>query len=315
MAKVVLVSTSTRNFSVEDINKSVTRALELLNFGFNCKIEKVVIKPNLCYYWDWSTGETTDPRVVAATIDYVRERLGKKANILVAEADASAMRTKYCFGVLGYEKSCREKNVGLINMSEGDVIERKVVVEDKELTLPMNRVLLDADLVINIPKLRTHNIVEMTCALKNMFGAIAKPRKFSYHNVLPYAIVGANKLVKSGICLVDGLVARGSHPRKLGVLIAGDDPLATDFVAARIMSLNPWKIQYLNMAEKEKIGDVSNIHLIEDNVKLKDVRNHFPGYNYLLHRISWSAQLKLLKTYARIVGDVIPPVLEQHGTS
>jgi uncharacterized protein (DUF362 family) len=311
MAKVVLTSTGTKNFSNKDIDNAVARAVDLLDFDFSDKTEKVVIKPNLCYYWDYSTGETTDPRVVSAVIDYIRSQVGKDVSIFIAEADASAMKTKYSFKILGYEKLSQEKDVRLVNLSGGDIVDKKVRVRDREFALAINNLLLEADLIINVPKLKTHNVTGITCALKNMFGAIAKPRKYVYHNMLAHVIVGVNKIVRSDISIVDGIIASGSHPKKLGVIAAGDNPLATDFVAAEIMRFNPKEVQHLDIAEKEEIGNVNKIDLVEDDIKLTEIKNSFPGYNYFVHKVSWELQLKMLKIYAAITGDVIPPVLEQ----
>jgi len=311
MAKVVLTSLTAKDFSQTDINNTVTKSLDLLGHSFGSNIKDIVIKPNLCYYWDYSTGETTDPRVIAPIIDYMRNRLGRDIDISIVEADASAMKTKYCFKALGYDKLSEIKGVNLVNLSEGNIIDVNVEVAGAKFTLPINEIMLRANLRINVPKLRTHNTVGMTCALKNIFGAIAKPRKYAYHSNLPQAIVGANKAIRSDICIVDGIVAKGSVPRKLGTIIASDDPLANDYVAAKIMRFNPKRVQYLNLATKEKIGNTDKINLVEDNITLAEIRAKFPHYNYQWHRLSWKLQLKILRAYAYIVGDVIPPVLEK----
>jgi uncharacterized protein (DUF362 family) len=311
MAKVVLTSLKTKNFSDDDIDKAVERAIDRLDFNFRDDLQNVVIKPNLCYYWDYSTGETTDPRVVSAVIDYVRDKVGNDVNIAVAEADASAMKTKYSFRVLGYDKLCQAKNVKLENLSEGNIVDVKVNVSGKEIVLPINEILLNADLIINVPKLKTHNFIGATCALKNMFGAISKPRKYSYHEMISHVIVGVNKIVRSHITIVDGLIVRGSYPKKLGVVMAGDDPLATDFIAVEIMGFNPKGVPYLNLAAREQIGQTRNVELIEDNVKLSEVKKDFPKYNYFMHKISLDLQLKMLRLYGAVVGDVIPPFLEK----
>jgi len=309
MAKVVLASLKTKNFADDDIDEAVERAIDRLDFDFGGDIQDVVIKPNLCYYWNYSTGETTDPRVVSAVIDYVRDKLGNDANIAVAEADASAMKTKYSFRVLGYDKLCQAKKVKLENLSEGNVVDVKVNVSGKGIVLPINRILLNADLTINVPKLKTHNFVGFTCSLKNMFGAISKPRKYSYHNMISHVIVGVNKIVRSDIIVVDGIVCRGTHPKKLGAIIAGDDSLATDSISAKIAGFNPKKIQHLVMAEREKMGHMNNIELIEDFVELKEVKKNFPSRNYSIHKFSWKMQLGMLRMYARLTGDIIPPIL------
>lgn len=310
MNRVVLTSVGVEN-SNDDIGKAVTKAFEVLNFNFNEKIKCVVIKPNLCYYWDYSTGETTDPRTVSAVVDFIRDCLGKDVSIIVAEADASAMKTKYAFKALGYEDLSRTKNVQLVNLSNGNVVDAKVKVEKEEFVLPINALLLNADLVINMPKIKTHEVIGFTCALKNMFGAIAKPRKYAYHKRLSHVIVAANKLMRSDVTIVDGIIARGSCPRKLGVIIAGDNPLATDFVAAEIAGFNPRRIRYLKMAEKEGIGNVNGIDIFEDSVRLAEIKNRFPSYNYFFHKLSLKLQLKLLQIYAATIGDVIPPFLEE----
>ena len=308
MANVVL--TRVRGFSQDDVGETVSRALDTLNYDLDDKIDLIVIKPNLCYYWDYSTGETTDPRVVSAVIDWARQRMGKDVCILVAEADASAMRTKYAFKMLGYEKLSQEKNVKLVNLSEGEVVDKEVVVAGEKFVLPVNRILLDTDLVINVPKLKYHRVVGFTCALKNMFGAIAKPRKYVYHSRLAQTIVGINKIVKTNIVLIDSIVAVGKTPKKMGVIMVSDDVLAADFVAAQAMGHKPSRIAYLKLAMKEKVGNIKSLNIIENPITLDDVKKEFPKQIYLLLGLSWKLQLKMLKTYSKIVGDVIPPILE-----
>jgi uncharacterized protein (DUF362 family) len=229
----------------------------------------------------------------------------------VAEADASAMRTKFAFSVLGYDELCQKNNVALQNLSEGNIIEKTVGVGKTYVTLPFNEVLLNADLIVNVPKLKTHNFIGVTCAMKNIFGSISKPRKYTYHDNIVNVIVAANKIIKSDIVVVDGLIVRGSCPKKLGVIMASDNPLTNDFVAAKIMSFNPKKVPYLNLAAKEKVGEAENISIIEDGVKLAEIRKNFPHYSHTMHSISWGAQLKLLKAYTTVSGDVLPPFLEK----
>jgi uncharacterized protein (DUF362 family) len=310
MTKVVLAQTATLNFTEDDICNATEKALAKIEYDFSKKIKTVVIKPNLCYYWDYSTGETTDPRLVSAVIDWVRSKTGKDIDISVAEADASAMKTKFAFKVLGYDRLCQKKNVNLINLSQGEIRDVPVTVGKRNFSLPVNEILLNADLVINVPKLKTHNFVGTTCALKNMFGAISKPRKYSYHKMISHVIVGINKIVKSDLVVVDGLVAKGSYPKKLGVILAGNDALSIDLTAARIMGFNPQKVAHIDLAAKEQIGMSKNLLLIED-VKLAFLKKEFPHYNYRMHNIIMRMQIKLLKGYTNLTGDVFPPFIEK----
>jgi uncharacterized protein (DUF362 family) len=300
-------------FSEAAIREAVFRAMDLLNYDLDANVDSVVIKPNLCYYWDYSTGETTDPRVVSAVIDWIRNSLGNATSICIAEADASAMRTKYVFKMLGYEKLSVEKKVTLVNLSEGDILEKEAVVAGTRWVLPVNKILLEKNLLINVPKLKYHRAVGFTCALKNIFGAISKPYKFSYHKKLAQVIVAINKIVRTDIVLVDGIVVAGKTPKKLGVAIAGNDAVACDFVAAKASGREPSRIGYLKLAVNEKIGNPSSLTLIENPTRLSDIRKEFPKQSYLLQKWLWGLQLKGLRTYARFAGDIIPPVLWENN--
>ncbi len=310
MAKVSIASVKNQAFSNVEIDSAVERAIDNLNYDFS-GVKNVMIKPNLCYYWNASTGETTDGRVVCSVIKYVKQKLGSDVKITVAEADASAMRTKYAFSILGYDDLCQKNNVALKNLSEGNVVEHTVKVNGEELKLPFNEDFLNADLIINVPKLKTHNFIGVTCAMKNIFGAISKPRKYSYHKNIVNVIVAANKIAPSDITVVDGLIVRGSVPKKLGVIMAGDNVLSTDFVAARAMSFNPKKVPYLSLAGRENIGETEDISVIEDGITLAEVKKNFPHYSHRMHALSWGLQLKLLRTYIALSGDVLPPFLEK----
>jgi uncharacterized protein (DUF362 family) len=309
MAKVALTAVSKQPFLASDVDDAVARVIDKLNYDFS-HVKTVVIKPNLCYYWNASTGETTDGRIVSATIKYLRQKISD-AKITVAEADASAMKTKFCFGILGYDDLCEQHSVDLVNLSEGDVVKRTVEVGSESLTLPFNEVLLTADLVVNVPKLKTHNFVGVTCALKNMFGAISKPRKYSYHKNINNVIVAANKIVPSHLTVVDGLIVRGSCPKKLGVVLAGDNALSTDAIASKIMGFNPSSVPYLSLAAKERLGETRKISLIEDGITLAQAKKEFPHYSHRMHAFSWELQLKVLRAYTTVSGDVLPPFLEK----
>jgi len=284
MAKVTVTSVK-QPFLSEEINAAVARSIDKLNYDFS-KVKTVYIKPNLCYYWNASTGETTDGRIVGAVIAYLKSKIGD-VSITVAEADASAMKTKFAFGILGYKDLCEKYSVPLQNLSEGNIVERTVTVGNQDITLPFNEDLLNADLIINVPKLKTHNFVGATVGLKNMFGAISKPRKYSYHKNITNVIVAANKIVKSHLTVVDGLIVRGSCPKKLGAIITGDNVLSTDYVAAKVMGFSPMRVSYLHLAAKEQLGPVTKIGIIEDGITLAEIKKNFPHYSHRMHSLSW----------------------------
>jgi uncharacterized protein (DUF362 family) len=295
--------------SMENIRNAVSEALDLIDFKLNGSVRSVAIKPNLCYYWDAATGYTTDPRVVAGVIDWVRERCGDDVNVKVVEADASAMRTRYAFPVLGYERLAKQKKVELFNLSNDVLMEKTARVNQREISFKVPELLLKTDLFINVPKLKIMRDTKITCAMKNIFGCIGSPRKIVYHPFLEEAIVGINKLLRPHLTVVDGLVALGRSPVKLGLIMASVDPFSVDWIVSRITGYNPSRVGVLKNARKEKLGDPDGITTRGENIT--EFEKVFPKENFTSSRHSWSIQFWLLKTYRKIVGDIIPPMLEE----
>lgn len=292
-----------------ELKGPITQALDLIDFEVPGNVKSVVIKPNLCYYWDWSTGYTTDPRVVGALIDLIRERCGDSVEIKIAEADASAMRTRYAFPVLGYENLAREKDVGLVNLSKDVLEERTVKIGGRAISVKIPKLLLNCDLFVNVPKLKVMRATTITCAMKNIFGCIGEPRKIAYHTMLDQTIVGMNRLLRPQLTIVDGLIALGSHPVKLGLLLAGTDTFSVDWVASQIMGYTPSDVGCLKLAMREKVGNKEGIAVKGESVK--EFRKIFPKPGIFASGGSWKLMFWLLKAYRKVSGDIIPPVLEE----
>ena len=292
----------------EEIAEPISQALQLIDFSHEGPVELVSIKPNLCYYWDAATGYTTDPRVVAWIIDYTRQRYGEDATMRIVESDATAMKTKYTFPALRYDTLAKEKDVELFNLSNDRVEKKTVNVNGLELAFRVPQSLLESDLFINVPKLKTMRATGITCAMKNIFGCIASPRKIIYHEFLAEAIVGINKILRPHLTIVDGLIGLGRHPAKLGLLMASVDPFSIDWVASQIMGYTPSDIGFLRIAAKEKLGTPEGMKTEGEDIRA--FKELFPRES-LLHSKLWDIQLWLLNAYNKIVKDVIPPELER----
>ena len=300
----------TEDFSEEGLRNATFDAIDKSGFKFPKGINSAMLKVNLRYYWDSSTGETTDPRIVSAIIDYIRHRCDDGIDIILAEADASAMRTKYAFRMLGYEKLAQRKRVKLVNLCECEKVEKHVEVNGRKFSLPVAKEMLDADLLINVTTLRTHRLTTISCCLKNMFGAIAVPRKIVYHPHLNEVIVGINKLIKPHLAVVDGIISLGKTPIRMGLVLVGKDQLAVDFVAAKTMGYNPRRIRHLRLARKEGVGMLENIkiHGVEDLTKFSKI---FPRENYFIFNLFWDLKLAALGAYLKLTKDTRPPVLDR----
>jgi uncharacterized protein (DUF362 family) len=274
--------------STDSMRQAILESLRIIDFSFNQEIKSIVIKPNLCYYWDYTTGQTTDPKFIAALIDFIRERTSVK-EISIVESDASAMLCKHVFKMLGYEELSQNYGVDLINLSQdkSDPIEVKVGSQNFRLMVP--RTIRNADLRINVPKIKyTFGQIEITCALKNIFGCNPYRRKFHLHPKLGETIVALNKAMQFDLCVIDGNIVSGIAPRRLGLVMASKDPVAIDAAAAKISGLNPRTIKYLQLAKKEGLGNTSFIpkgeplQYFKDRYPRKSVTKKMMGKAYTI---------------------------------
>ncbi|MCJ7632936.1 DUF362 domain-containing protein, partial [Candidatus Bathyarchaeota archaeon] len=131
--------------TMNSMKEAISKSLDLINFHFDKEIENIVIKPNMCYYWDYSTGQTTDPKFTAALIDLIREKISPAVDISVVESDASAMKCKHVFRMLGYEKMARDSNVKLINLSEDPCESVRVSAGTQSFGIKIPRTIRQAD--------------------------------------------------------------------------------------------------------------------------------------------------------------------------
>lgn len=238
--------------------KAIVDSLRLIDYRFPTSVRNVVIKPNLCYYWDYSTGYTTDPKFVGSLIDIIRERISPNVRISIVESDASAMKCKHAFAMLGFEKLSRDYNVSLINLSEDKSELVNVKVGQRQFKLKVPQIIMEADLRINVPKIKyAMPSIKMSCALKNIFGCNPYPHKYVYHHELGIMIVAVNKAMKFDLCILDGNMVYGAQTKKLGLVMASTDPVAFDSAAARLAGINPESVNYLRLGLREGLGTTS----------------------------------------------------------
>jgi len=299
----------TKNYNKLDIKKMVQYVFNNFLNSSITKYDEVLIKPNLMYYWDSSTGETTDPFLVSCIIENIFDVCGKNTNIKIIESDASAMRTKYAFRILGYDKIIND-NIELLNLSKGEHTIEKVSVRNKDIKIKINNVLKGDYYLINIPKLKIHrNPPILTCALKNNFGLISTPYKYQYHKNLVDYIMGINKIIKNDLIFLDGLVMLGKYPKKMGAVLATHDPITCDVISSKVCGINP-KNDYIISKFLTKQHEYDTIDLFDPYDVMDGLIKDFPKTNPHFDKLLWDAQLYLLNLYTKIVGDIKPPILD-----
>jgi uncharacterized protein (DUF362 family) len=238
-----------------DLESEVEQGLR--GVGADLRGRSVLIKPNLVEY-DRGSVINTDPRLVAATVLAVR-RLGAAA-VTVAEGPGHRRDTRYVVTASGLGEALGDVDASFVDLNLAPVARvplRSRFTPLGELWLPSP--VVEADVVISMPKMKTHHWAGATLSMKNCFGCVPGrvygwPKNVLHWAGLQEAIVDIAAAVRPDLQIVDGIVGmEGNGPIDgtavdAGVLVFGTDPVATDTTAATLMGLDPSGIWYLREA-------------------------------------------------------------------
>lgn len=217
------------------------------------KQAKLLIKPNLNSNMNALTGNTTDLRIIAAIIEFFKENEYK--NITIGEGTNSGYYRNNISVIsrLKVNKLAEYYGVKVIDFNHS-----KPVYIDFEngVKAGIAKEVMEADLLINMPKLKTHFEAGMSVCLKNLMGClIGQENKKKTHKNLAKNILNINKHVKPKLHIVDGIIAmeglgptRGT-PVNTSLIIAGTDPLLIDLLCAKIAMFDYKKVTTLKTAE------------------------------------------------------------------
>jgi len=270
-----------------DLHDALKRAIHLIG-GFDPKDgEKIVIKPNLSDLMNSNEGVTTSPELIEELIKFIQEK--SKTEIAIVESNHRVSSADEEFNRLGYREIAEKHGVKLVNLSHDKKIRVKLDgYHLKYLNVP--EILLDCDKFISVAKLKTHAAHKISCILKNQYGLITERYKSKYHPYMTQVLTDLNSFYTPDLCIIDGIVAlegpgpSSGKPVKTGIIICGKNAVAVEFVAARIMGFNPYKISHLKFAAEHGVGrglDLDKIKIVGEN--LNDVKVNFefvPFFSY-----------------------------------
>jgi uncharacterized protein (DUF362 family)/Pyruvate/2-oxoacid:ferredoxin oxidoreductase delta subunit len=266
----------------DDIKKAVFKGLELINAKELMKNGQVILlKPNLLGAWPPERAATTHPEVVRAVIRWIKQYNPKKIYLSDSSGTAKMGVTENAMKISGLKAVCEEEGVEGIPFEK---TERKIYqvpnpLELEEIT--SSKLLEEVDLIINLPKIKTHGQCLLTCCIKNMFGTLLLGNKAKTHarsariERFSAALADIYSVSKPNLTIVDGyLCQEGQGPSagdvvKMDVILAGYDPVALDTVVCEITGINPKDVIHLKMSEKKGLGtmDLENIKIIGNSTK------------------------------------------------
>ncbi|MCS7177994.1 MAG: DUF362 domain-containing protein [Anaerolineae bacterium] len=232
---------------------------------------RVLVKPNLLAPLPPERAVTTHPTVVRAVAEMVQEAGGE---VWIGDSPAGPVgNPESLWRRTGMTEVAAATGARLVPF---DGVEwRRLRGQDYFIARPV----FAADLVITLPKLKTHTLTLYTGAVKNLFGAIPGTRKREVHYRAPavpefsQALADVLDLVRPGLAIMDGVIGQegngpgaGGTPRVYGCLAASADPVALDTVLSRAMGCRPGEVLHLREAAARGlgVGDPEAIEVLGD---------------------------------------------------
>lgn len=219
---------------------------------------RVLLKPNMVEPSRSAPQMTTHPAVVVAAAEVFA---GWGAEVRVGEAPGHVRDTDWALLESGLEDALRDARLPFADLNYQEsrsVSNRGRRGKLQEFFFP--RDVLEADLVVSMPKLKTHHWVGMTAAMKNLFGTLPGlvygwPKNVFHYTGIAQAVVDISASLPRTAAIVDAILCMEGDgpimgtPKPMGLVVIGGNTTAVDATCARIIGLPPERIGYLAMSE------------------------------------------------------------------
>jgi uncharacterized protein (DUF362 family) len=240
------------------LTDTVLRGIRLFDLEVSGKT--VVLKPNFVEF-DTAGVINTNPAVIAAAIEAFLT-LGAR-EVVVAEGPGHRRDNEYLLTASGLYSILKDRAVRYVDLNYDEV--RRVGLGSRFTdlgALHLPRTVLEADLLVSMPKVKTHHWAGVTLSMKNMFGIVPGaiygwPKNVLHWSGIDGAIVDINSaLAMPRFAIADGIVGMEGNgpiqgqPKPLGTLVFGADLPAVDATCARLMRIDPAMVRHLATASR-----------------------------------------------------------------
>lgn len=237
------------SYEVEVLRESLETLLEPLGgiTAFVKSGDRVLLKPNLLTGSRPRSECTTRPEVVYAVATMVIEAGGKP---FLGDSPAFGSAKGVALAN-GYERILEELNLPIIDFHG----KRYEIVNDKFNHLLLSKETMEADVVINLPKVKSHSQLVLTLGVKNLFGCVPGKMKAWWHmeagkdtNRFGEMLVETAKAINPNLTIIDGIIGHegngpsGGEPRPLGILGSSTDVFALDRAMVEILKVPPEQV-------------------------------------------------------------------------
>jgi len=248
------------NYDQEKVDLAVEEACLAANMP-SVDGKRVLLKPNVLSDAKEDRCITTNTAVVRAVIHLLKKQGAKE--ILVGDSpglQGPSFVPKAC----GLDKLCKDEDVKWVDFTQNP--KTKLVPYTRSKSLPFAGILEEVDMLFSLPKLKTHQLMYSTGAVKNLFGLVPSLHKSPCHVQFPTRelfaslMVGILALTMPSFSIMDGIIGMegpgpaNGKPRHMGLILASEDALSLDYAQAVIMGYDPLSIPIISEGLRRKEG-------------------------------------------------------------
>lgn len=269
-SKVSIIKCESYNF--EKLFQAVKKSVDLIGGieSFVAQGQSVLLKPNLLKEAKPEDAVTTHPEFIRAVIRLIKTQTDK---IFIGDSPGGTIKAQAVYEFCGIERVAKEENVQLVGFNT-------IVKKDN---IPFAKIMDEVDVLISLPKFKTHNLALITAAIKNVFGLIPGLYKVHVHKQAPnfrqfakelarvYSLATPQLSIVDAITAMDGDGPAGGEPYDLGLVVASGDAVSIDAVLAKIIGLKPLEVPSTKAAASMCLGQaqINNIDIV--GISLEDI--------------------------------------------
>jgi uncharacterized protein (DUF362 family) len=212
------------------------------------KKRMIFVKPNMSHP-EYVPGVVTDPALLGELVSLLRNHAEE---VIVGESDGFNYSCRLAFEKTGIAKAVKKMGGTVKNLSEDKVVRVNLPKNSSLKSLFLPKTLLEADAVVNVALMKTHEFTLYSGAIKNLFGCVPSNKRIYLHPYLSEVFHWLYALLKPQLTVMDARVAiEGNGPTKgkpvkRDLMLTGNCTLAIDLIASKLMGLNIEEISYLN---------------------------------------------------------------------
>jgi uncharacterized protein (DUF362 family) len=223
--------------------------------------DRVLIKPNICGGNPQIPGSFTSIEIVDELVQMIRM---VNADPVVVDSDMIWTLFEPVAEKQGWKSWSERESVPLLNLAKTRLVRFNFGRGSVIGVVPVSRELVDADVIISVPTMKTHLLTNITVGMKNMYGTLPEENKAKYHRLgIEDVIYEVNRAFTPNLTLVDGTIGGEAwgplscSQVNFQTVIASNDVVAADAVSCRLIGYDPMSVLHVSKAHEEGLGDAS----------------------------------------------------------